>query len=96
MLDLLREAGIAYVPYFPLGSAFPGMPKVAGGRGRPGRRRSGRRYAGAGRAGLAARPRRNVLLIPGTSSLAHLEENLAVASVELGRDLAELEAIAAP
>jgi pyridoxine 4-dehydrogenase len=28
VLDRCREAGVAYVPFFPLGSAFPGMPKV--------------------------------------------------------------------
>ena len=28
LLDLCREHGIAWVPFFPLGSAFPGMPKV--------------------------------------------------------------------
>ncbi len=28
VLDLCPSAGVAYVPYFPLGSAFPGMPKV--------------------------------------------------------------------
>ena len=29
VLELCHDSGIAYVPYFPLGSAFPGMPKVA-------------------------------------------------------------------
>jgi len=28
VLDLCHDSGIAYVPYFPLGSAFPHMPKV--------------------------------------------------------------------
>ncbi|HEX5253106.1 MAG TPA: aldo/keto reductase, partial [Mycobacterium sp.] len=43
---------------------------------------------------LSAAP--NVLLIPGTSSLSHLEENLAVASIELDDDARErLTAIAA-
>ena len=28
LLDLCREHGVAWVPYFPLGSAFPGVPKV--------------------------------------------------------------------
>lgn len=29
VLDLCHDSGVAYVPYFPLGSAFPGMPKVS-------------------------------------------------------------------
>ena len=51
-----------------------------------------RRHALAGRSRLAAAPRRALLLIPGTSSVAHLEENLAAADVELdAEDLAALE-----
>ena len=39
----------------------------------------------------------NILLIPGTSSLAHLRENLAVAEIELPDDmLAELDGIDGP
>lgn len=36
----------------------------------------------------------NILLIPGTSSVAHLEQNLAVADIELDEDaMADLDAI---
>jgi aryl-alcohol dehydrogenase-like predicted oxidoreductase len=39
----------------------------------------------------------NVLLIPGTSSVAHLEENMRAADLELSEeDLAELSAVASP
>ena len=62
---LCHEAGIAYVPYFPLGSAFPGMPKVTendvvleiAGRHR--------RHPGPGRARLAARAPRQRAAHPG-------------------------------
>lgn len=93
VLDLCREHGIAYVPYFPLGSAFPGMPKVTEDEAvRRVAERLGATPAQVGLAWLLAHAE-NILLIPGTSSLDHLEENLAVAEVELGPDdLAELEA----
>jgi pyridoxine 4-dehydrogenase len=83
MLDLCRDAGIPLVPFFPLGSAFPGIPKVTE---QPAVRevadRLGATPAQIGLAWLLARSP-YVLLIPGTSSLAHLEENQAVNDVEL-------------
>ncbi|SDN98185.1 Predicted oxidoreductase [Klenkia soli] len=96
VLELCARHGVTYAPYFPLGSAFPGMPKVvdspvvqqvAG--------QVGATPAQVGLAWLLAHSP-NVLLIPGTSSLAHLEENLAVAEVDLDADqLAALDAVAA-
>jgi pyridoxine 4-dehydrogenase len=83
LLDLCREVGVPFVPFFPLGSAFPGMPKVSE---QPVVRevadRLGATPAQVGLAWLLARSP-NVLLIPGTSSLAHLEENMAAGHVEL-------------
>jgi aryl-alcohol dehydrogenase-like predicted oxidoreductase len=92
VLDLCHSSGIAYVPYFPLGSAFPGMPKVTESAAvRAVAERVGASTAQVGLAWLLAH-RDNVLLIPGTSSLAHLEENMKVASVTLtDADVAELE-----
>ncbi len=92
VLDLCAEHGVAYVPFFPLGSAFPGMPKVTDdARVLAVAQRTGASPAQVGLAWLLAR-RENVLLIPGTSSVAHLEENLAVADVVLSNeDLATLE-----
>jgi aryl-alcohol dehydrogenase-like predicted oxidoreductase len=94
VLDLCHEHGVAYVPYFPLGSAFPGMPKVTENDVVTSlAERTGASAAQVGLAWLLAH-RENVLLIPGTSSVAHLEENLAVADVELSADdLAELEKV---
>jgi pyridoxine 4-dehydrogenase len=92
LLELCRDAGIPFVPFFPLGSAFPWMPKVSE---QPAVRelaeRLGATPAQVGLAWLLARSP-NVLLIPGTSSLAHLEENLAAGQVELDAGaLAQLE-----
>jgi pyridoxine 4-dehydrogenase len=94
LLELCRDAGIPFVPFFPLGSAFPGIPKVTE---QPAVRkvadRLGATPAQVGLAWLLMRSP-NVLLIPGTSSLAHLEENLAASRVELdARALAHLEGL---
>ncbi|MCP2181728.1 oxidoreductase [Prauserella alba] len=92
VLDLCHGANIAYVPYFPLGSAFPGMPKVTDNAAvRAVAERAGASRAQVGLAWLLAR-RDNVLLIPGTSRVAHLEENMRIADVALSEaDMAELE-----
>jgi pyridoxine 4-dehydrogenase len=91
-LERCHKEGIAYVPFFPLGSAFEGMrsvtddPTVVAVA-----ERHGVTPAQVGLAWLLAR-RDNVLLIPGTSSVQHLEENMAAGDVELSDDdLAELE-----
>ncbi len=92
-LELCMEREIAFVPYFPLGSAFAGGPKqlaedpaVAGVA-----ERQGLTVSQVALAWLLWRYER-MLLIPGTSSVQHLEENMAAADVELDeRDLAELE-----
>ncbi|MFC6705496.1 oxidoreductase [Flexivirga alba] len=91
-LRLCAERGVAYVPFFPLGSAFPGMPKVTEDQ----RVRSLAEQLGAtpSQIGLAwlLRQSDTVLLIPGTSSVAHLEENVAAGRVVLSdSESAELE-----
>jgi len=93
VLDRCHEAGIPYVPYFPLGSAFPGMPKVTDNPAvRSVAERLGATPAQVGLAWLLGH-RDNVLLIPGTSSVAHLEENLRAGDIELSEtDVKELEA----
>ncbi|MBV9881986.1 MAG: aldo/keto reductase family oxidoreductase [Sphingomonadaceae bacterium] len=89
MIDALAESGIAYVPFFPLGGFSPiqsaQLERIA--------------------AGLDATPMQvalawllqrapNILLIPGTSSVAHLEENLAAANLVLDTEtVADLDAI---
>lgn len=93
-LELCRDAGIPFVPFFPLGSAFPGMPKVTE---QPAVRevadRLGATPAQVGLAWLLARDP-HVLLIPGTSSRAHLEENVAASQVELDAEaLSDLEGL---
>ncbi len=95
VLDQCTTAGVAYVPYFPLGSAFPHLPKVIDQPAvRAASMRLGVSPSQVGLAWLLARAD-NVLLIPGTSSVAHLEDNLAVADVILSaEDYAELNSIA--
>jgi pyridoxine 4-dehydrogenase len=95
ILELSRERQVAFVPYFPLGSAFTGGPaklardpmisEVAA--------KHGATTSQIALAWLLARYDR-MLLIPGTTSVAHLEENLAAIDVELDEDdLAKLDAV---
>lgn len=91
LIDDLARDGIAYVPFFPLGGFSPlqstSLNAVAARLG-----------ATPMQVALAWLLRRspNILLIPGTSSVAHLHENLAVADLVLPDDvLAELDGIGA-
>ncbi|KNX38662.1 oxidoreductase [Luteipulveratus halotolerans] len=91
-LGLCQDKGVAYVPFFPLGSAFPGMPKVT--ENATVQAVAERRGATASQIGLAWLLARadNILLIPGTSSVAHLDENTGARDVTLDADdLAELD-----
>ncbi|MBJ7340164.1 oxidoreductase [Mycolicibacterium sp.] len=83
VLDLCTERGISFVPFFPLGSAFNADNPVLGNPAvRQAAAELGKTPAQIALAWtLSVAP--NVLLIPGTSSVAHLEENLAVADIEL-------------
>jgi aryl-alcohol dehydrogenase-like predicted oxidoreductase len=95
IVELAREREIAFVPFFPLGSAFTGGPaklaqdptisKVA--------EKHGATASQVALAWLLARYER-MLLIPGTTSVVHLEENLAAIDLQLDvDDLVELEAV---
>ncbi|GLE54521.1 oxidoreductase [Mycobacterium montefiorense] len=96
VLDECTRRGIAFVPFFPLGAAFmrpnPVLNHELVGKAAE---RLGRTPAQVALAWtLSVAP--NVLLIPGTSTVAHLEENLDVASIELDSDTREqLNAVAA-
>jgi pyridoxine 4-dehydrogenase len=96
--DLLRacgERGLAFVPFFPLGSAFGAAPRPT--EDPTVQAVAARLGATAAQVALAwlLHHAPHVLLIPGTSSLAHLEENLAAGELELGEDdLRELDALA--
>ena len=97
MLDVCTAEGIAWVPYFPLGSAFPGFPKVSNN---PVvidiAAELGVSPSQVGLAWLLAHAP-TTLLIPGTRSIAHLEENLGAGDVTLSADaLARLDALTAP
>jgi pyridoxine 4-dehydrogenase len=96
LLDLCSENDIAWVPYFPLGSAFAGAAKV-----------TEHPAVLAAAAAQGATPAQvclawllghdpHILLIPGTSSLKHLTENVATADVRLDADTtAQLDGLAA-
>ncbi len=95
LLDLCREHEVAFVPFFPLGSAFTGGPaKLAGDPAIAGvAERHGATPSQIALAWLLARYDRT-LLIPGTSSVAHLEENMAAGDIVLDADdLARLDAV---
>jgi aryl-alcohol dehydrogenase-like predicted oxidoreductase len=89
LIDSLAADGIAYVPFFPLGGFTPlqseALDAVA--------HRLEASPMQVALAWLLARSP-NILLIPGTSSVTHLEENLAAAELALEpADLAELDEI---
>jgi aryl-alcohol dehydrogenase-like predicted oxidoreductase len=95
VLDECLARAIAFVPFFPLGSAFtPDNPVLGNPIIRRAADQLGRTPAQVALAWtLGVAP--NVLLIPGTSSVAHLEENLAVAEIELDDDIrAQLDSAA--
>jgi pyridoxine 4-dehydrogenase len=92
LIDSLAKHGIAYVPFFPLGGFTPLQSSALD----------------ATAAALGATPMQvalawllqrspNILLIPGTSSVKHLRENLKAATLRIPSDvLAELNAISQP
>ena len=91
LIDALAAKGIAYVPYFPLGGFTPIQSSTLSDA-------AARIGATPMQLALAWLLRRapNILLIPGTASLAHLRENLAVGDIALADDLfAELDTIGA-
>ena len=91
LIDSLAKQGIAYVPYFPLGGFSPlqsdTLSKVAG--------RLNAKPMAVALAWLLQRSP-NILLIPGTSSVEHLRENVAGAGLELPEGaIEELDGIGA-
>jgi len=92
LIDDLDKQGIAYVPFFPLGGFTPLQSSTLSDV-------AGRLGATSMQVALAWLLRRapNILLIPGTSSVAHLRENLTASELNLSpQTLAELDAIAMP
>ncbi|MBD3147428.1 aldo/keto reductase family oxidoreductase [Microbispora bryophytorum] len=89
LIDELAEQGIAYVPFFPLGGFSPLQSSALSAV-------AARLHATPMSVALAWLLRRspNILLIPGTSSVAHLRENVAGVGLSLSdEDLAELDKI---
>ncbi|WP_284759092.1 aldo/keto reductase family oxidoreductase [Agrobacterium sp. fls2-241-TYG-188a] len=91
LIDDLARDGIAYVPFFPLGGFSPLQSSTLSDVAQ-------RLGATPMQVALAWLLRRapNILLIPGTSSVAHLHENLGAAAIALSDEvMAELEGVAA-
>ncbi len=89
-IDALARDGIAYVPFFPLGGFNPLQSTILSNV-------AARLEATPMQVALAWLLRRapNILLIPGTSSLAHLRENLAAAAIQLPEEaVRELDGVA--
>ncbi|MFI6159495.1 aldo/keto reductase family oxidoreductase [Micromonospora haikouensis] len=89
LIDALAEQGVAYVPFFPLGGFTPLQSSALAAV-------AARLEAAPMSVALAWLLRRspNILLIPGTSSVAHLRENVAGAGLALSADdLAELDKV---
>lgn len=97
MLDFCTTERIAWVPFFPLGSAFSGFPNVADNTVvQEIADELGITAAQVGLAWLLAHAP-NTLLIPGTRSIAHVEENIASGDVALSADaIARLDAVSTP
>ncbi|MBP0495464.1 aldo/keto reductase family oxidoreductase [Roseomonas indoligenes] len=90
LIDSLARDGIAYVPFFPLGGFSPLQSSALSGAAQ-------RLGATPMQLALAWLLRRspNILLIPGTSSVAHLRENLGAVELHISDDMmAELDRIA--
>lgn len=94
LLRLCAAEGIAWVPFFPLGGAFPGLPKATD---EPAVHAVAESLdVTPSQVGLAwlLHHSPNVLLIPGTADLAHLEANVAVGEITLdAATLATLDGI---
>lgn len=90
LIDELARDGVAYVPFFPLGGFSPLQSATLSDV-------AARLSASPNQVALAWLLRRapNILLIPGTSSVTHLKENLAAAQLRLTDDVvAELDGVA--
>ncbi len=86
LLALCLKHNIAWVPFFPLGGAMPGMPKVTDQPKMIGlARQLGITPSQLGLAWLLQHSP-NTLLIPGTTDISHLEENLAAGFVVLSEN----------
>ena len=90
LVDRCAEKGIAYAAFFPLGGSSPLRSKTL-------RSIAGRLGVSAQQVALAWLLQRSpsMVLIPGTSSVAHLRENVAATDLQLSaQEIAEIDAIA--
>ncbi|MGW6749945.1 aldo/keto reductase [Streptomyces sp. NPDC055006] len=94
MVEMCAAEGIAWVPYFPLGGAFPGIPKVTEEPAVLAAAKSlGSTPSQVGLAWLLQHSP-NTLLIPGTADPGHLEANIAAGAITLDEaTVASLDAV---
>ena len=90
LIDICAEAGIAFIPYYPLAKG-----RLTAASGSPLDRIALHQHATPRQIALAWLLHRSpvMLPIPGTSSIAHLEENLQAASIRLSPE--DLQALSA-
>ena len=86
LLAVCMENDVMWVPFFPLGSAFPGIKKVT--EDNEVIKIASKLEATPAQVGLAwlLAHAPNILLIPGTSSIEHLDENIAAGNVRLDNE----------
>jgi len=91
LIDICADAGIAFIPFYPLAKG-----RLAGGPGSPLDRIAERHHATPRQIALAWLLHSSPLMlpIPGTSSIAHLDENLAAALIRLAEE--EFRTLAQP
>ncbi len=100
-VEFCAEHGVAFVPFFPLGSAFTGGPATLA-KDPAIASVADRHHATPSQVALAwlLAGYEHVLLIPGTRSVAHLEENMNAGNVQLDEEdlaiLAEVEEVGNP
>jgi aryl-alcohol dehydrogenase-like predicted oxidoreductase len=97
ILELCKNEGIAWVPFFPLGGGLPGSAKVTANS--VVQKIAQEMEISPVQVGLAwlLQHSKNTLIIPGTTSIAHLEQNVAVGNINFSEQtMRRLDAVKAP
>ena len=97
ILELCKKEGIAWVPFFPLGGGLPGSAKVTANS--VVQEIAQEMEISPVQVGLAwlLQHSKNTLIIPGTTSIAHLEQNVAVGNINFSEQtMKRLDAVKAP
>jgi len=89
ILELCNKEGIAWVPFFPLGGGLPGATKVTDDS--VVQEVAKELSISPAQVGLAwlLQHSKNALIIPGTTSISHLEQNIAVGNIHFDKKTME-------